>query len=112
MAQDLPSCLRILFLGTLSPPAPGLLFPQEIHLGRCSVHCLRPDRVVPVCLVSELRVTWTQLPPGRGKGLSHHTSGYPDSCLPGPHPINPSASIPVLSGGLHGRGRQVCVGYQ
>lgn len=39
MAQDLPSSLRNQFLGTLAPPAPGLLFPQEVNLGRCRVHC-------------------------------------------------------------------------
>lgn len=65
-----------------------------------------------MCLVSELRVTWTQLPPGREKGLPHHSPGCPDSSLPGPDPNNPPTSIPVLPGGLHGRGRKICVGYQ
>lgn len=31
-------------------------------------------RLERVCLVSELGVTWTQLPSGREKGLPHHST--------------------------------------
>lgn len=59
-----------------------------------------------MCLVSELRATRTQQPPGREKGPPHHSPGCPDSSLPGPHPTNPPTSTPVPPGGFHGRGKQ------